>query len=66
MRLFLARSVSEIVNTAYLPSGETSGAPSRCIMCMSVAVIGRAVTGEAESAAAAAASSNGVRVMQQA
>lgn len=36
-----------------MPSGETSGAPRRCIMCMSVAVIGRAAAGEANAKAAA-------------
>src|ERR1700752_1257764 len=44
-----------MVNTAHLPSRETSGAPRRCIDCMSVAVMGRAESGEAANAAAAAA-----------
>src|SRR5580765_3407703 len=66
MRLFFARSVSEMVNTAHLPSVETSGAPRRCIMCMSVAVIGRARAGEAASTAAVAARRSEVRVMPQA
>ena len=36
-----------MVKTAQRPSGETLGAPRRCIDCMSVAVIGRATAGEA-------------------
>ena len=54
-RLFFSQSVVEMVNTAVRPSGETSGEASRCIECMSVAVIGRACAEEAASAAAAAA-----------
>ena len=49
LRLFFARSVSEMVNTAQRPSRESSGAPRRCIMCMSVAVIGREESGAAEA-----------------
>src|SRR3954465_8403763 len=44
-----------MVKAAHLPSRETSGAPTRGIDCMSVAVRGRACAEEAASAAAAAA-----------
>jgi len=53
--LFFSQSVVEIVNTAVLPSGDTSGEPMRCIECMSVAVIGRACAEDAAIAKAAAA-----------
>ena len=44
-------------------SGEISGAPKRCIMCMSVAVIGLAKAGAAKSESAAAAASRLCLVM---
>src|SRR5260221_12508996 len=65
-RLFLSQSVVEIVNTAVRPSGDTSGAPMRCIECISVAVIGRAYAVETASAAAAAARRNLEQIMRQA
>jgi hypothetical protein len=55
-----------MVKTAHLPLGDTSGAPRRCIMCMSVAVLGRARAGEAASATAAAARRSLGEVMPQA
>ena len=65
-RLFFSQSVVESVNTADRPSGETSNEPIRCIDCMSVAVIGRAASGEAASAAAATAKRSLGWVMPQA
>ena len=45
-RLFLSQSVVETVKTAQCPSGETSGAPRRCMDWRSTGVIGRAAAGD--------------------